>query len=83
MFKKFGKEDISGFTQVKASVARGIRCEQQQCCWTRCSWRRRRRCLTLPPAPAASIGEQYPFLADNGVLDVLLPKKEPLFVAKT
>lgn len=27
MFKKFGKEEISGFTQVKASVARGIRCE--------------------------------------------------------
>jgi hypothetical protein len=26
-FKKFGKDEISGFTQVKASVARGIRCE--------------------------------------------------------
>jgi hypothetical protein len=34
MFKKFGKEEISGYTQVKASVARGIRCEQQDfnCC---------------------------------------------------
>jgi hypothetical protein len=31
MFKKFGKEEISGYTQVKASVARGIRCEQQKC----------------------------------------------------
>lgn len=30
MFKKFGKDEISGFTQVKASVARGIRCEQQR-----------------------------------------------------
>eukprot|EP00882_Tetradesmus_deserticola_P011551 GHRQ01012218.1.p1 GENE.GHRQ01012218.1~~GHRQ01012218.1.p1 ORF type:complete len:184 (+),score=29.86 GHRQ01012218.1:169-720(+) len=56
MFKKFGKEEISGYTQVKASVARGIR---------------------------SSIGEQYPFLAESGVLDVLLPKKDPLFVAKT
>lgn len=33
-FKKFGKEDLSGFTQVKASVARGIRCkcEVASCC---------------------------------------------------
>lgn len=33
-FKKFGKEDLSGFTQVKASVARGIRCECRvaSCC---------------------------------------------------
>jgi hypothetical protein len=31
MFKKFGKEEISGYTQVKASVARGIRCKQQSC----------------------------------------------------
>ncbi|KAF8057282.1 FOLD2 [Scenedesmus sp. PABB004] len=45
-----------GYTQVKASVARGIR---------------------------SSIGEQYPFLADSGVLDALMPKKDPMFVAKT
>eukprot|EP00879_Flechtneria_rotunda_P003153 GHRR01003375.1.p1 GENE.GHRR01003375.1~~GHRR01003375.1.p1 ORF type:complete len:184 (+),score=29.39 GHRR01003375.1:376-927(+) len=56
MFKKFGKEDISGYTQVKASVARGIR---------------------------SSIGEQFSFLAETGLLDVLLPKKDPVFVAKT
>jgi hypothetical protein len=32
---------------------------------------------------AASIGEQYPWLSDSGVLDLLFPKKEPVFVAKT
>jgi hypothetical protein len=37
----------------------------------------------LPPAlPAAAVSEQYPWLEENGVLDVLIPKKEPLFVAK-
>jgi predicted ribosome-associated RNA-binding protein Tma20 len=48
-----------------------------------------------PPAPppadprraarrpaAAAISEQYPWLDENGVLDVLIPKKEPMFVAK-
>jgi len=55
MFKKFGKEEVSGYTQVKASVARGIR---------------------------SSIAEQYPYLAEHGILDELIPKKEPLFVAK-
>jgi hypothetical protein len=38
-------------------------------------------CLAV--CSAASIGEQYPFLADSGVLDVLFPKKDPVFVAKT
>jgi predicted RNA-binding protein (TIGR00451 family) len=38
--------------------------------------------LHKPPKPAASIAEQYPWLEQNGVLDVLIPKKEPLFVAK-
>jgi hypothetical protein len=92
-FKKFGKDEISGFTQVKASVARGIRCEcsallvlgrflQQLCCF--------HPSPSSPPSPpcvcnccAASVGEQYPYLADSGVLDVLFPKKEPVFVAKT
>jgi hypothetical protein len=33
-------------------------------------------------APAASVAEQYPYLAEHGILDELIPKKEPLFVAK-
>jgi hypothetical protein len=31
---------------------------------------------------AASVSQQYPWLEENGVLDVLIPKKEPMFVAK-
>ncbi|KAI8462447.1 MAG: PUA-like domain-containing protein [Monoraphidium minutum] len=30
----------------------------------------------------SSVAEQYPWLQENGVLDVLIPKKEPMFVAK-
>lgn len=122
-FKKFGKDEISGFTQVKASVARGIRCE--------CVLSLQPQSLATPPVfpapelvlpsfalqhrhkefvgrlfvapdvadttvnspafalacfvvnPAASVAEQYPWLSEHGVLDLLLPKKEPLFVAKT
>lgn len=114
-FRKFGKEEISGFTQVKASVARGIRCGStggrgrsgcggcgrlQHCARPphtqaplRCP-RGHRGMPRLPPTlrllppsrthtHTASIAEQYPWLADSGVLDLLLPKKEPLFVAKT
>jgi hypothetical protein len=113
MFKKFSKEDLSGYTQVKASVARGIRCEQSlrgarlSCCCpasqpappalhcVRCSLLHRQQlalsshntCLPDPchlcNPPSASIGEQYPFLADTGVLDVLIPKKDPIYVGKT
>jgi hypothetical protein len=34
-------------------------------------------------ARAATIAEQYPYLAEHGLLELLMPKKEPLFVAKT
>ena len=55
MFKKFTLDDISGQTQVKSSVQRGIK---------------------------AKIGEQYSLLAENEVLDELLPKKAPMFIVK-
>lgn len=32
--------------------------------------------------PAASIGQQFPWLEDNGVLDVLIPKKEAVVLGK-
>lgn len=31
---------------------------------------------------AASIGQQFPWLEDNGVLDVLIPKKEAVVLGK-
>lgn len=44
---------------------------------------RRAHVSRRPPRPrAAAISEQYPWLEQNGVLDVLIPKKEPLIVAK-
>jgi hypothetical protein len=46
-------------------------------------WSTRLILCCLAVGAAASIGEQYPFLADSGVLDVLFPKKDPVFVAKT
>mmetsp|Transcript_17528 Transcript_17528/g.56523 ORF Transcript_17528/g.56523 Transcript_17528/m.56523 type:complete len:88 (-) Transcript_17528:499-762(-) len=30
----------------------------------------------------AKIGEQYPYLEDNDLLDELIPKKEPMIIAK-
>ncbi len=33
-------------------------------------------------AIAASIAEQYPWLVEHGVLDLLIPKKDPMMVAK-
>lgn len=38
--------------------------------------------LCVPPALAASICEQYPSLEETGVIDVLIPKKEPLYIGK-
>jgi hypothetical protein len=32
--------------------------------------------------PAASIAEQYPYLAEHGIIDVLIPKKEAVYLAK-
>eukprot|EP00798_Chlamydomonas_sp_ICE-L_P008762 gene8762-33625_t len=55
LFKKFGRDEVSQSSQVKASVARGIR---------------------------SSIGEQYPWLEDSGVLEKLLPKKEAVVLGK-
>lgn len=55
LFKKFSRDDISSSSQVKASVARGIR---------------------------TAIGQEFPWLEDNGVLDVLIPKKEAVVLGK-
>lgn len=38
--------------------------------------------LVSPPAPAAKIVEQYPYLGETGVIDVLLPKKQDLTLIK-
>ncbi|GAX82218.1 hypothetical protein CEUSTIGMA_g9646.t1 [Chlamydomonas eustigma] len=55
LFKKFSREDISSSSQVKASIARGIR---------------------------SSIAQQYPWLEEHGVIEVLIPKKDPMIVGK-
>ncbi|KAG1667647.1 hypothetical protein FOA52_004674 [Chlamydomonas sp. UWO 241] len=55
LFKKFSREEISSSSQVKASVARGIR---------------------------SGVCEQYPWLEETGVIDVLIPKKEPVVLGK-
>ncbi|KAF5836252.1 PUA-like domain-containing protein [Dunaliella salina] len=49
------KLEINNLSQVKSSVARGIK---------------------------SSICEQYPYLEETGVIDVLIPKKEPVYVGK-
>lgn len=53
LFKK--KPEFNNISQVKSSVARGIR---------------------------SSICENYPSLEETGVIDVLIPKKEPLLLGK-
>mmetsp|Transcript_21864 Transcript_21864/g.37362 ORF Transcript_21864/g.37362 Transcript_21864/m.37362 type:complete len:183 (+) Transcript_21864:151-699(+) len=52
-FKK--KPEFSNISQVKASVARGIR---------------------------SSVIELYPLLEESGVMDLLMPKKEPVLLGK-
>lgn len=83
MFKKFGKEEISGYTQVKASVARGIRCKGLSYAVHMLLRLPGRQLTRSFHCAAASVGEQYPFLSESGILDALIPKKEPLYVAKT
>lgn len=89
MFKAFGKERVSGHTQLKASVQRSIRGTQHQylhaCCIFCCS-------CVLPASPssppptqchaAAKICEQYPWLEESGVIDQILPKKVDLTLVK-
>jgi predicted RNA-binding protein (TIGR00451 family) len=91
MFRKFSKDEVSGINQVKSSVVRGIRGERE-----RRQSRRRRPAATAadrapaqnqptpqPPQKTASLASTYPWLEESGVLDVLIPKKDPpLSVAK-
>ncbi|KAI7839747.1 hypothetical protein COHA_006551 [Chlorella ohadii] len=55
LFRIFGKEKVSGHSQLKASVQRAIR---------------------------AKIAEDYPYLVEQGLLDVILPKKQDLVLIK-
>ncbi|KAL4853857.1 Malignant T-cell-amplified sequence 1 [Chlorella vulgaris] len=55
LFKSFGKDKVSGHSQLKASVQRAIR---------------------------ARIAEDYPWLVETGVLEVILPKKQDLVLVK-
>eukprot|EP00983_Pelagomonas_calceolata_P036392 1133652-Pelagomonas_calceolata.AAC.3 len=97
------KLEIGNISQVKSSVARGIKstaarvhgapappglfnnvwpAHQQQVS----SGGKRRAANTAPSffplLAAASICEQYPYLEETGVIDVLIPKKEPVYVGK-
>lgn len=75
------KLDIANISQVKSSVARGIRCE---CTLAVRSWLQDRMSQTpaLSHLPAASICEEYPYLEETGVIELLIPKKESVFVGK-
>ncbi|KAL4439866.1 hypothetical protein ABPG75_002867 [Micractinium tetrahymenae] len=55
LFRTFGKDKVSGHSQLKASVQRAIR---------------------------GRIAEDYPWLSETGVLDVVLPKKQDLVLVK-
>lgn len=79
-FKNYSKEkSVSGVNQVKSSVARGIRCKFDDLPALPASGPLRRSDARVAPA---SICEQYPWLEKTGVIDVLLPKKEDIRVAK-
>ncbi|EFN51192.1 hypothetical protein CHLNCDRAFT_56407 [Chlorella variabilis] len=55
LFKTFGKDKVSGHSQLKASAQRAIR---------------------------GRIIEDYPYLSETGVIDVILPKKQDLVLIK-
>ena len=98
IFKKFSNTDVSSAGPVKSSVARGIRgvCLLRSgavhprphlhvmmlphrlhlgaACFA--------SHLPTPYVFAASVCDSYPYLADSGLIDLLLPKKETMTVAK-
>jgi hypothetical protein len=94
LFKSFGRDKISGHSQLKSSVQRSIR---GQCVFIKsCCLSRFRNILCKTRAINVSfkiiyivlfnivgqIAEQYPWLVENGVLEVLLPKKSDLTLIK-
>lgn len=83
MFKKFTVDDgVSNQNLVKSSVQRAIRSARQSLCppFQCAKHRGNAECSARPST--GKIGEQYPSLEDGGALDVLLPKKEKMVVAK-
>ena len=85
LFKSFGKDKVSGHSQLKASVQRGIRGAPPQppaACRHAVaphSLKLRHCCV---PSSAAKIIEDYPWLVETGVIDVILPKKQDLILVK-
>ena len=90
IFKKFSNTDVSSAGPVKSSVARGIRgvCLLRSGAVQMLPHRLHlgAACfashLPTPRISAASLCDSYPYLADSGLIDVLLPKKETMTVAK-
>lgn len=83
----FGKKkpDFGNISQVKASVSRGIRCKLRSPCLAVYGYGVSLLCYKLSLLymfPAASICEQYPYLVETGVIDVLIPKKATVLVGK-
>lgn len=82
LFRAFGKDKISGHSQLKSSAQRSIKGEQL------CACRQPRQLASATHTPpllacsAAAIVEQYPWLQESGVIDVLLPKKQDLTLIK-
>lgn len=86
LFKSFGKDKVSGHSQLKASVQRAIRgmslpaslagviAQGVPACFVQ------RWCLCC--VAAARIAEDYPWLVETGVLEVILPKKQDLVLVK-
>lgn len=93
LFKKFTKEDISNLSQVKSSVARGIR-GACYVCVTAMPWQlngdgplrllpvRLSSSVSFLLCFAVQVCDQYPYLEETGAIDYLIPKKEPMFVGK-
>lgn len=88
IFKKFSNADVSSAGPVKSSVARGIRGVALLCSGAvHASLPYRILYLAASRLPtthvlAASLCDNYPYLAESGLIDVLLPKKETMTVAK-
>jgi hypothetical protein len=88
LFKSFGKDKVSGHSQLKASVQRAIRgmslpaslagliAQGAPACWLRY------QDGSLGCVAAARIAEDYPWLVETGVLEVILPKKQDLVLVK-
>ena len=88
LFRIFGKDKVSGHSQLKASVQRAIRGALPAAAAAAAAaspssvlelWQLTASCRCRP---AGKIAEDYPYLVEHGLLDVILPKKQDLVLVK-